>query len=128
MTQAAIVITSVTGGESARSGLERVRGVLNKLAEGEYAGIEEIFTIARLNSLNQPMEPEGLLAITADWPLTDIGALHGTIANAAGGDADVFTHILATQTIQNRLGNLGLKVTRTQPVDDSSGPPEYLRD
>ena len=127
MTQAAIVITSVTQGASARGGLERVAGVLNKLAEGDYAGIENIFAIARLDSLNQSMEPEGLLALTADWPLTDIGALHGAIAEAANGDADVFTHILVTQTIQSR-SNSGSKVVRPQPVDDCGGPPEYLQD
>ena len=104
MTQAAIVITPVIQGASARGGLERIEGVLKKLAEGEYAGIENIFAIATLDldSLSQPMEPVGLLALTADWPLTDIGALHGVIANAAGGDADVRTLILATQTIQPR--------------------------
>jgi len=102
MTQAAIVITPNIQGASARAGLERIEGVLKKLAEGEYAGIESIFAIAKLDSLSQPMVPGGLLALTADWPLTDIGTLHSTIANAAGNDADVRTLILATHTIQSR--------------------------
>lgn len=103
MTKAAIVITPVErNATSNRGGLERVAGVMNKLAEGEYAGIKSVFAIVKLNSLSQPMKPEGLLALTTDWPLGDIGVLHGTIAVAAEDEFDVRTFVLATETIQPR--------------------------